>query len=124
MSPARLPVRLRFPSLAGPAPPPLPLLRSQPAAGRAGSGRLRPGRLSTGGRPLPVFRSAERGGLLPASLDTPICLCPALGPRPGLPHTGPARLASTAATYCVREGTAPPLHEQEGPDDHRTFGIL
>lgn len=55
-------------------------------------------------RPCPVL-SPENAGTLPASQDTPICLCPAHGPRPG-PHTlGPR--ASRVTSYFVHGGTAP-----------------
>ena len=56
------------------------------------------------GRPNPVV-CGGRGTALPAFQDTPLCLCPALGPRPGRLALGLHPLV--VMTYCVHGGTVP-----------------
>ncbi|OPZ74631.1 MAG: hypothetical protein BWY82_00608 [Verrucomicrobia bacterium ADurb.Bin474] len=56
-------------------------------------------------RPSPAS-CQQNAGALPASPDTPVCLCPALRSRPSLHAHGPR--GSMTTSYCVHVGAAPP----------------
>ena len=56
-------------------------------------------------RPSPAS-CQQNAGALPASPDTPVCLCPVLGSRPSLHAHGPR--GSMTTSYCVHVGAAPP----------------
>jgi len=71
-------------------------------------------------RPNPVVDDGH-GTALPASQDTPLCLCPALGSRPGPPARG---LRHTAVTsYCVQGDAAPPLTNRKAQTISRISGF-
>ncbi len=68
-------------------------------------------------RPLLVLHTGTATAL-PAYLDTPQCLCPALRLRSGLHTHGPRSLQTTS--YCVHGGAAP-LTPAERPQRHIPF---
>lgn len=55
----------------------------------------------------------ESGTALPASQDTPLCLCPALGSRSGLHPLGLRPF--TVTSYCVHGGAVPPGSNRKTP---------
>lgn len=83
------------------------LLRLFPRFARTGSGNPRPcaWMLVRRCHPFPArFEGSVRS--LPASQDTPMCLCPAPRSRPGLHALG--LRPTTVATYCGHLGSVPP----------------
>jgi hypothetical protein len=71
-------------------------------------------------RPCPAVKRKSRAAL-PAFQDTPICLCPALRPRPGPRTLGLRPLM--VATYCVHGDAVPPTQNRKTQTIHRISGF-